>query len=104
MVKHWGIAIALLLLQFSSTDALLGNLLGAVGNTVGNTVGAVGGTVGTVVKTVTGTGSATADPIINSFDGRTFEFFGKVGGFYNVIQDSEHQARSLSPAGRLGTA
>lgn len=28
---------------------------------------------------------------MTSFDGRSFEFFGKVGAYYNVISEKQHQ-------------
>lgn len=37
------------------------------------------------------TGSGVGDPVMTDFEGRTFEFMGKVGSFYNVISDKEHQ-------------
>jgi hypothetical protein len=41
------------------------------------------------------------DPIITTFDNRTFEFTGKVGAFYNIISEKHHQVRQL-PAEGLG--
>ncbi|CAL8469662.1 g9203 [Coccomyxa elongata] len=75
--------------------------VGTVGGIVGGLLGGGGTSTGTSGSTgTTGTGSAKADPIVSSFDGRTFEFFGKVGGFYNVIQDADHQ---VSMRLKLGT-
>lgn len=28
---------------------------------------------------------------MRDFEGRTFEFVGEVGGFYNIISEEEHQ-------------
>ena len=30
---------------------------------------------------------------MTSFDGRSFEFFGQVGAYYNVISEKQHQVR-----------
>ncbi len=32
-----------------------------------------------------------ADPMMTTFDGRTFEFIGEVGTFYNIISEKQHQ-------------
>ena len=32
-----------------------------------------------------------ADPMMTTFDGRTFEFLGQVGAYYNVISEKDHQ-------------
>ena len=32
-----------------------------------------------------------ADPMMTTFDGRTFEFLGDVGAYYNVISEKQHQ-------------
>lgn len=41
------------------------------------------------------------DPILQGFDGRSFEFLGEVGSYYNVISEKEHQVslRLLPDAG-----
>ncbi len=105
MAIQWSFLVLCVLINLYSIDC---SLLGTVGSTVGSTVNTVGGVVGGLLgggststgssgstgsTGTTGTGSAKADPIVSSFDGRTFEFFGKVGGFYNVIQDADHQVR-----------
>ena len=33
------------------------------------------------------------DPILTDFEGRSFEFVGEVGKYYNVISEEEHQVR-----------
>lgn len=38
-----------------------------------------------------------ADPILTGFDGRSFEFVGEVGAYYNVISEKQHQVGAKSP-------
>lgn len=34
---------------------------------------------------------------MTSFQGRSFEFIGEVGAYYNVISETQHQVHSLNP-------
>lgn len=37
------------------------------------------------------------DPLMTTFDGRTFQFMGDVGSCYNIISEKTHQVNALWP-------
>ncbi|BDA48425.1 hypothetical protein COCOBI_12-1040 [Coccomyxa sp. Obi] len=48
-----------------------------------------------------GKGGGKGDPIMTSFDGRSFEFFGQVGAYYNVISEKQHQMSMKLKLGQM---
>ncbi len=41
------------------------------------------------------------DPMMTTFDGRTFEFIGEVGAYYNVISEKQHQVSMKLKLGQM---
>ncbi|BDA44602.1 hypothetical protein COCOBI_06-0780 [Coccomyxa sp. Obi] len=47
------------------------------------------------------TGSSVGDPILTDFEGRTFEFLGEVGKYYDIISEEQHQVTMKLKLGQM---
>ncbi|CAK0784477.1 hypothetical protein CVIRNUC_007681 [Coccomyxa viridis] len=62
----------------------------------------LGSVAGLTIGPVTiGPGGGTGDPVLTSFDGRSFEFMGDVGKFYSLISERSHQLSMRLKLGQM---
>ncbi|KAK9908491.1 hypothetical protein WJX75_008624 [Coccomyxa subellipsoidea] len=57
--------------------------------------------LGATVDASIALGSSAGDPVMSDFEGKTFEFMGEVGKFYDVISEKDHQMTMRLKLGQM---